>query len=524
MGNTKSKTEEARLQNLLSKFTDDERGKLLKRYKEFGKSNEENNILDEGGTASDHHDKNNRPLIEKCGQISVEDFKQHLSNVITPSLRQGFAQYFQIESSNSWDYTNSKLSEKLGKLSSSTVSITELGFISAIYKLLRSNIIDQAQSAFIICHASGDGGALKTFVQDVTRAALAYWFEGAQLTSEVIETSKTIEKQEFVSDQHRLVEYLLLFPKLSSLNPEDFERTAQFLKESSLDEYFDHEAFVEWYTNNIPFKHLFGILITHIFLEDQNFPYSNTLNLTQLKALRQTNLISASISSPYSLPNFSRLISVADYFVLAQYLPGDCRTSPMPHTLLFSSKRDGDSWQTFMNSFLYKGSTLIIVRDKDGHVFGGFAYQDWEVSPKFFGSEQNFLFTIKPRLRCFPASAGYNENWQYLNVGMKTLPNGLGMGGQLDYFALWINSDFVNGHSKAAPLSTTYSNPQLSKQAEFKIDEVEVWLVKPTERDIDEIPQGGRISILDRHPAELELIEMATNRKMYSKEVREPNV
>ena len=51
------------------------------------------------------------------------------------------------------------------------------------------------------------------------------------------------------------------------------------------------------------------------------------------------------------------------------------------------------------------------------------------------------------------------------------------MGGQHDYFALFLDHEYGKGHSKAHPLSTTYHSPQLSKQEEFQIKHVEVWAV-----------------------------------------------
>ena len=36
----------------------------------------------------------------------------------------------------------------------------------------------------------------------------------------------------------------------------------------------------------------------------------------------------------------------------------------------------------------------------------------------------------------------FNSNYQYFNLKQKTMPNGLGMGGQLEYFGLWIDSEF----------------------------------------------------------------------------------
>ncbi|RIA78814.1 TLD-domain-containing protein [Glomus cerebriforme] len=273
---------------------------------------------------------------------------------------------------------------------------------------------------------------------------------------------------------------------------------------------------MDWYNKNTYFQHLFNILLNRIFLR-RNLPQDS---INAIRTLRFANSISPEIFSTYK-PNFSELLNPSDYYVLNSHLPPDCRITT--HILLFSSARDGDSWSTFINSILYQGSTFIIIKEKDGNIFGVFAYEDWELKPNWYGNEKNFLFSIKPKLRVFP-STGYNDHYQYLNYGTKTLPNGLGIGGQFDFCGLWINSDIINGHSMATPLSSTYSSPQLSKKQEFKVDEIEVWLVKPTEKEPDEIPKGPKGSALDRNPAELELLEMATSKKMYSKDVREPNL
>lgn len=40
------------------------------------------------------------------------------------------------------------------------------------------------------------------------------------------------------------------------------------------------------------------------------------------------------------------------------------------------------------------------------------------------GNENAFLFTLRPKMRCFPTT-GYNDHYQYLNMHQQTLPNGL---------------------------------------------------------------------------------------------------
>ena len=49
------------------------------------------------------------------------------------------------------------------------------------------------------------------------------------------------------------------------------------------------------------------------------------------------------------------------------------------------------------------------------------------------------------------------------------------MGGQLQYFGLWIDSEFGKGQSKAEPHCTTFNSPRLSQKENFTIDILEVW-------------------------------------------------
>lgn len=49
------------------------------------------------------------------------------------------------------------------------------------------------------------------------------------------------------------------------------------------------------------------------------------------------------------------------------------------------------------------------------------------------------------------------------------------MGGQIEYFGLWVSADFGRGHSKARPKCSTFGSPCLSCKEEFEIDVMEVW-------------------------------------------------
>ena len=58
------------------------------------------------------------------------------------------------------------------------------------------------------------------------------------------------------------------------------------------------------------------------------------------------------------------------------------------------------------------------------------------------------------------------------------------MGGQLDYFGLWLSQEFGKGHSKAKSRCTTFNSPQLSRSESFQIHGLEVWGVGPSPEDL----------------------------------------
>ena len=135
----------------------------------------------------------------------------------------------------------------------------------------------------------------------------------------------------------------------------------------------------------------------------------------------------------------------------------------------------GESFAKLSNSLLNKGPNLIILWEQGSkHILGGFSKESWKIGPKFYGSNQNFLFTLKPRAYVYEATS-FNENYQYMNLKAKTMPNGIGMGGQLDYFGLWIDSEY--GKARCAPSCSSYSSPQLSESEYFHYDHLEVWAV-----------------------------------------------
>lgn len=71
-----------------------------------------------------------------------------------------------------------------------------------------------------------------------------------------------------------------------------------------------------------------------------------------------------------------------------------------------------------------QGPSVLVVEDRNGYMFGGFAPNSWTLGPKFYGTDASFLFTLSPKMRVF-TSTGYNDHYMYLNLHQQTMPNGL---------------------------------------------------------------------------------------------------
>ncbi|XP_038168725.1 MTOR-associated protein MEAK7 [Arvicola amphibius] len=184
--------------------------------------------------------------------------------------------------------------------------------------------------------------------------------------------------------------------------------------------------------------------------------------------------------------------------------------------LLFSTQLHGQSFSQLCSHITHQGPCLVVLEDRDGYVFGGFASRSWEVKPQFQGDNKCFLFSITPSMATYTYT-GYNDHFMYLNHGQQTMPNGLGMGGQHHYFGLWVAADFGKGHSKAKPTCTTYNSPQLSAQEDFQFDKMEVWGLGDL---LETRLVKNKKSILDSDPAAQSLLEIG-GRTRHSEGLRE---
>ncbi|XP_024591582.1 TLD domain-containing protein 1 [Neophocaena asiaeorientalis asiaeorientalis] len=210
---------------------------------------------------------------------------------------------------------------------------------------------------------------------------------------------------------------------------------------------------------------------------------------------------------------FASVLDVLSVIYINSHLPREQRHH---WRLLFSSELHGHSFAQLCGRITHCGPCVVLLEDHDGHVFGGFASCSWEVKPQFQGDDRCFLFSISPSMAVY-TSTGYNDHYMYLNQGQQTIPNGLGMGGQHNYFGLWIDVDFGKGHSKAKPTCTTYNSPQLSAQEDFRFEKMEVWAVGDV--PVTQLAKNTK-SVLDVDPTAQALLEVS-GRIRHSEGLRE---
>lgn len=203
------------------------------------------------------------------------------------------------------------------------------------------------------------------------------------------------------------------------------------------------------------------------------------------------------------IPSYPSILDLNQIVFMNSNLPQEYQND---WRFLFSSEIHGESFSTLIGRIIDQGPTILVLEDKNGYIFGGFAPENWTLNPKFYGNDSSFLFTLAPRMRLFP-STGYNQHFQYLNLHQHTLPNGLAMGGQHGYCGLWLDSSYGQGHTSES--CTTYSGyQQMSHQKEFQYRHLEVWGLGKPPSPVTKIKRGqsgvGHIG----HPESKALLKM----------------
>lgn len=216
------------------------------------------------------------------------------------------------------------------------------------------------------------------------------------------------------------------------------------------------------------------------------------------------------------IPSYPSLLDFNQLVFVNAHLPQQYQ---LEWRFLFSSEIHGESFSTLIGRIVNQGPSILIIEDKNGYVFGGFAPVNWSLGPKFFGDDSSFLFTLAPRMRVFP-STGYNQHFQYLNLHQQTLPNGLGMGGQHGYCGFWLDEEYGKGHTSES--CTTYTQYfQMSHTKEFEYRHLEVWGLGTAPLTPQERGERVGMSILDGNQDSKAMLKLAGH-QMHSEGYHEP--
>jgi len=169
------------------------------------------------------------------------------------------------------------------------------------------------------------------------------------------------------------------------------------------------------------------------------------------------------------------LFSTEEASILRSHLP-DRHQKHDVWNLLYNSARDGVSVRTFYNSVMNRGPQFLMIKDQKGYVFGAFVSEAWDKKVNFYGSDECFVFQLKPTLQVYKAASKINRNFMYFNFGNPShspIYNGLGIGGQVKFFALELRSEFTSGVSNAH--CATFQSPCLASDTNFDVVEIEAW-------------------------------------------------
>lgn len=174
--------------------------------------------------------------------------------------------------------------------------------------------------------------------------------------------------------------------------------------------------------------------------------------------------------------------------------------------LHYHSSVHGLSFNTFLDRLTSVGGpSLLLIKDQDGNMFGGYASQSWGRFHDFFGDLKCFLFSLQPRSAIYRAT-GANNNmlWCAVNYTSESIPNGIGFGGQKNHFGIFLPASLDRGY--AFP-SVTFGNPCLSSKSTFNIDTIECWgVVLESEESKQASATGG--TILERFKEERNMLNM----------------
>ena len=138
----------------------------------------------------------------------------------------------------------------------------------------------------------------------------------------------------------------------------------------------EEQDFVTWYTRCAQFQKLHSTYVHKLF----RVPGKQVIHRHETieKHLLPT------LSEPENLKKgeLCSVLSLAEILFLNSYLPEE---KQFEWKLCFSTSLHGLAFGKMSRMIIDKGPNIIIIKDKTGHKFGGYASRSWKIAPSFQG-------------------------------------------------------------------------------------------------------------------------------------------
>ncbi|KAK3016639.1 hypothetical protein RJ639_005962 [Escallonia herrerae] len=177
-------------------------------------------------------------------------------------------------------------------------------------------------------------------------------------------------------------------------------------------------------------------------------------------------------------------------------------------SLLMPSDSGGGNFHTILLGMWIRndeGPTVLIIKDKEGYIYGGYASQRWQRHADFYGDMKSFLFQLYPQAAIFrPTGANSNLQWCAVNFSSESIPNGIGFGGRINHFGMFLSANFDQGHTFSC---TTFGSPCMSKANQIYPEVIECWGVVPKGPQ-QERQNGVKGTVLERFKEDRNMLNM----------------
>lgn len=103
----------------------------------------------------------------------------------------------------------------------------------------------------------------------------------------------------------------------------------------------------------------------------------------------------------FNMKETSEILSIQKMWSLWEQLPPYLQSRNWK--LAYSPKSHGTSLQAFMRCASEMTQSILVIKDQDGFVFGGFASDSWNFNRIYYGTGDCFLFSFKDGedLKCY---------------------------------------------------------------------------------------------------------------------------